>query len=163
MKLFIPDKMYSSCTKITPDELKALGIRTLLLDVDNTLSPHHAAVAAEGILEWINSLKSADIKVMIVSNSKKHRVAPFAASLGLDFESTSLKPLCKGFARALKRLGGNKKTTAIIGDQLFTDVLGARLFGIKALFVKYIELESGKSFILRRKLEKIILKNKDYN
>lgn len=162
MKLFIPEFMFFRVTDISAKFLKENNIDTLLLDADNTLSTHHSQEAAKGVPEWLDSMRKNGIKLMMVSNSKQKRVEPFANMLGLDFEYLSLKPLGKGVKRAVKRLGADKKRTALVGDQIFTDVLAAKLCGIHSVFVKYMKAEDKFSFKLRRKLEKSILKDRKY-
>lgn len=162
MSFLIPDDMFVSITAITPDYLRQNGVNTLLLDVDNTLSEHHSGVAAEGVEDWLVGVRLSGINVMIVSNSKEERIKPFADSLSLPFEALSLKPLTKGIGRAIKRMRADKNHTALIGDQIFTDVLGCRFAGIRVLFVRYIKKENGLWFRVRRFFESIILKNCEY-
>lgn len=161
MQLLLPDRIFRRITDIDTDALKADGIDTLLLDVDNTLSTHHGTVLVDGLETWLKKAESAGIKLTIVSNSKGYRVEPFAKRLGLPFVSTALKPLPFGYLKAAKKVGSKRNTTAIIGDQIFTDVLGARLCKIKPLLVRPVKEETGWSFRVRRHFEKKILKN-DY-
>ena len=146
-------------TDITPEQLKGMGVSALLLDVDNTLSTHHGTVLLDGLIDWINNMQHSGIELLILSNSKERRVKPFAEGLGLGFVSLGLKPLPFGFIRALKKLKLKKREVALAGDQIFTDVLGARLMGIKVFLLEPIKLEDGVSFKIRRKLE---LKLKKY-
>lgn len=162
MKFLLPEFMFVSVTDITAKFLKENNIDTLLLDADNTLSTHHSQTAAKGVPEWLDEMRKNGIKLMMVSNSKEKRVEPFANMLGLEFEYLSLKPLTKGVARAIKRLGADKKRTALVGDQIFTDVIATKLCGIHSIFVKYMKAEDKLSFKIRRKLEKKILKNRKY-
>ena len=162
MKLFLPEFMFFRVTDITVDFLKSNNIDTLLLDADNTLSTHHSQTAAPGVPEWLEEMRLGGIKLMMVSNSKQRRVQPFAEMLGLEFEYLSLKPLGCGIARALKRLGSDKKRTALVGDQIFTDVLATKLTGIRSIFVRFIKAEDKASFKIRRSLEKKILKDRKY-
>ena len=140
-------------TDITPEQLKAKGVSALLLDVDNTLSTHHGTVLVEGLVDWINNMQQSGIELLILSNSKKRRVDPFAKGLGLDFVALGLKPLPFGFIRALKKLKLKKRKVALAGDQIFTDVLGARLIGLKVFLLEPIKLEDGVSFKIRRYFE----------
>ena len=162
MKFLSPEFMFVSVTDITVKFLKENNINTLLLDADNTLSTHHSQTAAKGVIEWLDEMRNNNIKLMMVSNSKQKRVEPFAEKLGLEFEYLSLKPLTKGVKRAIKRLGADKKCTALVGDQIFTDVLATKLCGIHSIFVKYMKAEDKFSFKVRRKLEKKILKDRKY-
>ena len=162
MSLFVPQNMFFRITDISVDFLKSNNIDTLLLDADNTLSTHHSQEPAEGVPEWLDLMRASGIRLMMVSNSKERRVKPFAEKLGLEFEYLSLKPLTKGVRRAIKRLGSDKKCTALVGDQIFTDVLATRLAGIRPLFVKYMKAEDKLSFKIRRSLEKKLLKGRKY-
>ena len=156
--LFKPDIKLKSITDISVDILKKYNIESLLLDVDNTMSTHHGQVLTNGLIEWLREIKNAGINVSVLSNSKEKRVKPFANKIGLEYESLALKPLPFGFIRAIKHQNIKRKTTAIVGDQIFTDVLGGGLIGIKRILLTPIKLEDGFSFKIRRKLEKIIFK-----
>ncbi len=162
MSFLVPKFMFHRVTDITVDFLKEAGVENLLLDADNTLSTHHSQEPYAGVAEWLELMRQNGIGLMMVSNSNVNRVTPFAKKLGLDFEYMSLKPLSKGVGRAMKRLGAKRENTALVGDQIFTDLLAARLKGIKILFVEYIKKEEKMSFKIRRALEKKILKNKEY-
>ena len=162
MSFLVPEHRFVRATDISVDFLKNNNIDTLLLDADNTLSTHHSQEPAEGITQWLDTMRENGINLMMVSNSKERRVKPFAEKLGLEFEYLSLKPLSKGVNRAVKRLGSDKKRTALVGDQIFTDVLATRLSGIRPLFVKYMKAEDKFSFKVRRYLESKLLKNKTY-
>ena len=146
-------------TEIKPEMLKYMGVKALLLDVDNTLSTHHGTVFVEGLTEWLDSTKQNGIKLVVVSNSKKSRIEPFAERIGLPFVSLALKPLPFGYMKGRKMAKVAKDECAIVGDQLFTDVLGAKLYGIKSILVRPVKLEDGWSFKVRRYFEKKILKD----
>lgn len=150
-------------TEITPDILEKLGIRGLILDLDNTLTTHDNPVPGEGVLDWLDVMKKNNIRLMIVSNNHAPRVKPFADMLGLEFVSEGKKPLTKGFKEAIEKMGIPKKHIAAVGDQIFTDVLGAGLFGVKMLYVDPIEHEKTTFFKVKRKCEKPFLPRKYYN
>lgn len=154
MSVFKPHYIFEKTTKITPRFLKELGITNLLLDVDNTLTTHDNPDPTPGIPQWIEQMKSAGIKMVIISNNNRERVAPFAAKLGLPFTSMSCKPLPYGYIKGMKILGGNRHNTAMIGDQIFTDVMGANLSGMKCLMVLAIQAEESAGFKFKRKIEK---------
>lgn len=156
--LLKPDIKLKKVTDITPKLLESYGIKALLLDVDNTLSTHHGMVLTDGLETWLDNMKKSGIKLSLLSNSKEKRVKPFAEKIGLDYISLALKPLCFGFFRGVKFLNVKKKETAIVGDQIFTDVLGGNLSGVKTILLTPIKLESSARFRFKRKLEKIVYK-----
>ncbi len=158
MAIFKSTDIFRRITDINIDYLKVNNIDTLLLDVDNTLSTHHGTVLVDGLREWLDNMSANGINLAIVSNSKRFRIEPFARRLKLPFVSLALKPLPFGYRKARKMLSAVKKNTAIVGDQIFTDVLGANLYGIKSLLVRPVKLEDGWSFKIRRYFERKILK-----
>ena len=163
--LLKPDIKLKSITDITVELLNKFDIKALLLDVDNTMSTHHGTVLTEGLMEWIAEMQDSGIKLMVLSNSKKWRIEPFAKRIGLPFISLGCKPLPTGYLRGVKALGEKRKNVAIVGDQIFTDVLGGSVVGVKKILLTPIKLEDGWSFKVRRNLEKKIYKKyniKDY-
>lgn len=158
MPLFKPAKMFHRVTDITADYLRSIGVEGLALDADNTLSTHHSQTSLEGVPEWLEMMKNEQIKLIMVSNSKSRRVKPFAEKLGLDYLSLSCKPLPFAFLKAKRKLGLKGRQLAAVGDQLFTDMLGANLAGITPIHVTPIQAENGASFKLRRKLESVLIK-----
>lgn len=160
MKIFNATVYLRKITEITPEDLKSKGITALMLDVDNTLSTHHGTVLVDGLWEWLDTMHQNGIKLIVVSNSKFKRIKPFAEKIGLDFISLACKPLPFGYLKAIKRLGAERKDVAIVGDQLFTDIIGANMLRIKSVLVRPVKLESGWSFKVRRYLERQILKDK---
>jgi HAD superfamily phosphatase (TIGR01668 family) len=161
MPLFCPCYRFHRVENITPEFLTAHGIKGILLDVDNTLSPHNAPDPEPPVMAWLKSLADNGIEAVIVSNNSHERVKPFAGKLGLRFISRGLKPLPTGFNRAQKMMGLSRKELAVVGDQLFTDMTGGNLAGIVTLLVDPIEPEDGPFFKLKRRLEKPLLKHFD--
>lgn len=156
--MFKPNIKIHRITDITADMLIQKNIKALILDVDNTLSTHHGMELVDGLEDWIKSMHSDGIKLLILSNSREKRVKPFAEKIGLDFCSLALKPLPFGYLKAKKRLALKKREIAIVGDQIFTDVLGGNVFGITTIMTDLILSEDKISFKIRRRLEKILLK-----
>ena len=151
--LFTPTRAYRSILSVTPDVLHEMGVRAIILDIDNTCTTHDNPVPIEGLFEWLDEMRQNDIKMMIVSNNHAPRVDPFAKLLGLPYVCDGAKPLPKGYREAVRKMGVKKRDVVTIGDQLFTDILGARIFGIKSILVKPIELEKTKLFKFKRALE----------
>lgn len=154
-----PDIYLERVTMLTPKMLNTMGVKGLLLDVDNTMSTHHGTELLEGLEEWIAKMGEHGIPLIILSNSKNKRVEPFAKNIGLPFVSLGLKPLPIGFIRAAKMLKIPLKSLALCGDQVFTDYLGARITGVKIVLLKPIKPEDKLSFKIRRSLEHVLLKN----
>lgn len=159
MPLLYPTILKKRITDITAQELKKRGIRGLLLDVDNTLTRHGSQELDPAVEAWIAAMQAEGIGLTVVSNALHKRVQPFAQRIGLRFIAFSCKPLPIGFWRGVRRLGLPKSQCMAVGDQTFTDVLGAKLAGIGVIQLLPIELEKGKpTLALKRALEKKILR-----
>ena len=124
---FKPTYVFDKAGDITPEFLKKKNIKGLILDLDNTLTTHNNPEPPRSSLEWLDKMKAAGIRLMIVSNNHAPRVTPFARQLELDFVSEGKKPLTFGYTKAIEKLGLEKKNVAAVGDQIFTDVLGSNL------------------------------------
>ena len=149
-------------TDISIDILNKYGIKALILDVDNTLSTHHGQVLTDGLPEWLETMRKNGIKMTVLSNSNSKRLTPFAKKIGLDFISLGLKPLPFGYLRALKRLGTGKKETAIVGDQLFTDVVGGNFVGVTTVLLTPIKPETSLRFRCKRRVERFVMKKLNF-
>ena len=157
--MFKPHYILNSVTDITPEFLNDNSIKALLLDVDNTLSVAHAdKTLREGVPEWLSDMREAEISMMILSNAKKKRAKRFADSIGLDVVGLAAKPLPFGYLRAAKKLKVKRKNVAIVGDQVFTDIMGGRLAGVKTVLVTDITPEDKTFFKIKRYFERIMLK-----
>ena len=149
--------------------LEKLGVCGLLLDIDNTLTTHDNPVPAAGVEAWVAGMQAAGISLCLVSNNHPPRVEPFAKRLGLDFVCEGKKPLTKGYREAVQKMGLSRKEVAAVGDQIFTDVLGANLFGVPCIFVFPMEMEKTRFFRFKRRMEipflpkKIYEENKELN
>ncbi len=157
--IFRPTYVLKSVTDISVEYLKEKNIKGLILDLDNTLTTHNNPQPAEKVTDWITDMKSSGIKMMIVSNNRAERVIPFAQNLGLDFVPNGRKPLAAGFKKAQQLMAIPFSEIAIVGDQIFTDVLGANLKRVRTIYVHPIELESGFFFKIKRFLEKPFIRN----
>ena len=155
--LFLYDYAFEKVTDIPVVFFKSEQIKALVLDIDNTLTTHDNPQPADGVLQWLEDVRNAGIKMLVVSNNKPHRVKPFADMLKLEFVANGAKPLTKGINYAVKKMGAEKKYTAAFGDQIFTDVLGANFSGIRMIYVKPIEHEKTMFFKVKRFLEKPFL------
>lgn len=158
MFILFPHKLFKIITDIPYSYFKTLGIDTIILDVDNTLTTHDNPVPADGVCQWLRNMESHGLKLVILSNNSQSRVLPFAQLLHLDFVPDAHKPLTGGFRRVFKKLNTTAKQSAVIGDQLFTDILGGRLAGTHTILVRFIEPETTLFFRFKRVLEKAVMK-----
>ncbi len=156
--MFRPTVMKKRLVNLTTEELKELGVTTLLLDVDNTLSTHYSQMPLDGVVTWLEEMKQEGIGLFIVSNAKNKRVEPFAKQLGLSYFALCKKPLPFRILRAVKRLNVSKGSVMLCGDQLFTDMLSGYFAGMKTMLVEPAQPESGWTFRVRRKLEKPLIR-----
>ncbi|MCL1847768.1 MAG: YqeG family HAD IIIA-type phosphatase [Coriobacteriia bacterium] len=136
MGLFTPDDYLSTVVTINPAALFEQGFRLALLDIDNTLVPRDTHVLTEEVKAWVTQLKDCGLRPCLLSNNWHRTVFAYAEALGLPIVYKAMKPLPFAFGRACRKLGREKgEKVVVIGDQLFTDVLGARLRGYKAILV----------------------------
>ena len=159
LSLLFPKIYLKSITHITPAMLGRLKIRGLILDVDNTLTTHDNPTPDHKVLSWLEIMRSHDIGMIILSNNRPARVSAFAQLLGMDFVAKAGKPKPGGFRQAAGRLGLSKVDVAVVGDQIFTDILGGNIWGATTILVKPMELEITRFFRLKRRLERDILKS----
>ena len=134
--MLLPDCYFKSVCDITPQFLASRGVRALLLDIDNTLTRDFSAELPEPVAAWLSSLKASGISAAIISNNGEERVAPFAAECSLPFLARAGKPLRSAFKRSCELLGCTAAETAVVGDQLFTDIAFGNLSGCLTIFVE---------------------------
>ena len=149
MPIFHPTAAVTGVLEITPELLSKIGVSAVILDVDNTLSLHGSQTPYEGTVEWSRKIRDAGIAVLILSNNTKERVEPFAALYGIPFVSRGLKPLPFGYWRCAKLMEAPCGKTAVVGDQIFTDTLGANNAGVIPLLVEPIRLAGNPGRYLR--------------
>ncbi len=154
MAVFRPTALKNSIVELSPEFLSGLGVKALLLDVDNTIASYTSHRPIPGAVEWAGSMVDAGFRVVIVSNNYKKRVSAFAAEFGLGFVSFALKPLPFGYLKAKSLLKMKASECAIIGDQIFTDIVGANMCGMKSVLLTPIESEKGITFRIRRRCER---------
>ena len=160
--LFKPTFWLKSDLNIDEAFLKSNGVKALVLDLDNTLSMHGNPAAESGIPEWLDEMRELGIKMRVVSNNTTKRVAPLAAKLGLEFTANGAKPLTFGINKAIKLMGVSKAETLVVGDQIFTDIMGGNLGGIRTVLVEPFHLEKTWTFRLKRRVESLVF-NMDYS
>ena len=153
-----PKAQFDKVTDITVDFLRKNNIKAVILDVDNTLMDLDRK-PLKNVEKWVDSLKNEKIKICIASNSiKKGKISKMAKKLDLPFIYFSTKPLKRGLKKAKNIVQEKNENIAEIGDQLFTDVLGANRMKMFSILTKPISGEKTKLGALKRKIEKIYLK-----
>jgi uncharacterized protein len=152
-----PDLYLESVREIDLDALKARGVDTLLVDLDNTLLPRDSDAIPSDIVEWSERLKGDGFTVCLVSNNWHERVHTVARELGFSLVAKAVKPLPFAFLRALKLVASTRKRSAIVGDQLFTDVLGGKLLGIMTIMVLPLSASDLPHTLLLRRVERVLL------
>lgn len=159
-RFFMPDDYFKTIYDIDFLSLKANGILGLLIDVDNTLIPYDESLPSNQLIDFFKVLKNHGFKIMIISNNKVPRIQSFSALLKCPFIAKAKKPFSMSFKKAMKKLDiTDKNSVCVIGDQLMTDVFGAKMFGLKCILVDAIKRDNEKWFTrINRRFERRILK-----
>ena len=137
---FLPKRMTEKLTDITPDFLRENGIKLLMLDFDNTIVPYTTTVPTEQVEKWLMQMNCLDdIRLCIVSNSHNDRVPKFCRERDIAVITHAKKPFPKGINECLEKYGIPAKEAALVGDQIYTDTLGANGAGVMSILVKAID------------------------
>ena len=152
--LLTPEYMFEHFYEITPEFLEEIGVRALLIDIDNTLAPYEQDVPDERILDWFALLSENGIKAALISNNHADRVELFNKSLGLPAYADSGKPGGKYLIEAMAKMGVSREETAGLGDQLLTDTLAAHRLGLISIIVPPIKDKTSLFFKSKRLIEK---------
>lgn len=146
--------------EVTPAWLAGKGLEGILLDLDDTLLPAAAEHVGDDVYAWLADLLAAGVKVAILSNGERERVAEVAERAGVPALALAGKPFGWAFRRGLGLLGLPVERVAMLGDQLFTDVLGAKRVGLKAVLVTPLSRGKLPHTRLLRRLERWVLKER---
>lgn len=158
MQLY-PKLYFDKITDIAVETLEKNHIKGLILDVDNTLIDYKKDILP-GLDTWIEKIKQSGIKCIILSNSnKKEKVKMVADSLKIPYIFFATKPLKRGFKKAKSILNLEYKEIAAIGDQIFTDIIGANRLGMFSILVKPINERDLLITRIKRPIEKKIIQN----
>lgn len=133
-----PDGHATTLAAVDAERLWEAGLRGIVLDLDNTCCPYRRPELADGVAAWVSAARGRGFRIVLLSNNFSERVAAVGALLGLPVVPNALKPLPFGFWRALRLLGTPRRATVVIGDQVFTDVLGGKLLGLRTVLTEPI-------------------------
>ena len=156
MSFLFPGEYLDSTYVIDFDKLYKEGYRAVIFDVDNTLVPH-GAPADERAISLFAHLKELGYSCMLLSNNKEPRVKMFNDAVHVNYIYKANKPSPKNYRKAMEIMGSITENTLFVGDQIFTDVMGANITGIRTILVKPIHPKEEIQIVLKRKLEKIVL------
>lgn len=155
-KSLYPDKYVKSTYEINFEQLYEQGFRGILFDIDNTLVPHGAPADARAI-KLFQKLHTMGFKTCLISNNKEPRVKSFCEQVDSLYIYKAGKPLPKGYLEGIRRMGTKTENTLFVGDQIFTDVLGAKRANLYTIMVSPIHPKEEIQIVLKRYLEKIVL------
>lgn len=158
MALLFPTLLRSDLCAVTAADLERLGAKGLILDIDNTLTLHGSQTVPPPVRGWLEQRRAEGMRMTVISNNDAARVAPFAGAIGLPYSAKGNKPLPGGFKRAAAQMTLSPGDCVVIGDQIFTDILGANLAGMRSVLLMPLAPEEHEPFIaFKRKLEKPLL------
>lgn len=156
LERFYPERMENSVYRIDFEALYREGYRAVIFDIDNTLVPHGAPATKEAV-RFFNKLRKTGFQTCLLSNNKKARIEPFAEAVGSPYIENAHKPSVRNYRKACSMMGVSEDQAVFVGDQLFTDVYGAKKAGIYHILVKPIHPKEEIQIVLKRRLEKIVL------
>lgn len=135
---FLPSMITDAITDITPELLHSQGIQLLMMDFDNTIVPYTTSVPTDAVLAWFADMRSSGIELCVVSNSRNNRVKVFCEQYGLACITRAKKPSPKGIRACMAQYHKEPSQCALVGDQIYTDTLGANRAGVRGILVKAI-------------------------
>ena len=153
-----PDSYYPSIYKIDYQTLKKENIDTLLFDIDNTITKVDDLNIPKETTDLMENLKNQGFKILLFSNNHSQRANPVAQKLNLPLLADAGKPAKEAYDKALNMLNSNKGNTVAIGDQLLSDIVGAKKYGIKAILVDQLSKENNMQTGMAQKLQKYMVK-----
>ena len=135
---FLPRHIYPALTAIDLQALHDAGVRLLMLDFDNTIVPYTTNDPTEEMRQWLNGAGESALQICVVSNSKRGRVVEFCRACGIDCITHAKKPFSRGIRECLRKYDTEPSAAALVGDQIYTDVLGANFAGVRSILIPAI-------------------------
>lgn len=153
-----PDLYVANLLDIPLEELCERGIKGLIIDLDNTITEWNSSELKQEIVVWFKNLNLYKLKACIASNNSKSRVEKIGRELGIPAIHKAGKPRRRAFRQAMEVMGTDPLTTAVVGDQIFTDVLGGNRLGLFTILVKPLNRREFIGTRLMRQLERVVIK-----
>lgn len=135
----LPEMVTDRITDLSPQFLREQGIRLLMMDFDNTLVPYTTDAPTAAVTDWLKAMAQDGFPVCVVSNSRSRRVPAFCEKYGIDCITHAKKPFSRGIRQCLERYGLTARECALVGDQIYTDTLGANCAGVRSILVRAID------------------------
>jgi HAD superfamily phosphatase (TIGR01668 family) len=158
LSFIAPHHRIGSVCELSLDRLRELGLDALLLDVDSTLKRYSQEHFEPGVLEWLDEIRQGGIALCLLSNGMGSRIGRVAEQLQLPFVAKACKPLPRGCHKAMRMIGASPGRTAMVGDQLFADIIAGRLAGLTSILVRPIHPEEEHWFTrMKRPAEQLLL------
>ncbi len=157
-KLLMPHLQIESVLKIHAEMLRALGVEGLLVDLDCTLKDYYSNEFSAQVVAWVEEMKREQVGFCILTNGRSGRVTPLANRLNVACVPWATKPLRRGIRAGISKLGLDRTRVAMVGDQLFADVLAGRLAGVFTILVKPTTTHEPWITRLKRPLERLVLR-----
>ena len=156
LEKYYPNGYADSVFAIDYEKLYEIGYRGIIFDIDNTLV-HHGDDSTDEVDELFRRIHSTGLKTILLTNNDEERVRRFIRNIDTPFICDADKPNIKGYLKAVSELGIKRSEAVVIGDQIFTDIIGAKNSGIAGVLVRFIKLPEEKWIGKRRYIEKLIL------
>lgn len=157
LRLLVPDAVCQSLFTVDLDDLQARGIRGLIIDLDNTLIAYGDRTVTDEARRWVEDARRRGFKICLTSNARSRRVRFFAESLQIPGIANAAKPIRRAFRRAMRIMGTRPEQTAVIGDQVFTDVLGGNRMNVYTVLVNPLSTRELGATRMMRRLERKVL------
>lgn len=159
LELFRPRLVAPSLASLDPLHLFERGIRGVVIDLDNTLVPYGGAAPTEEAARWVSAARAAGLRLALVTNNWTRRTRALAASLALPVAAGRMKPSTSGLRRALVMMATTPATTALVGDQLLTDILAGNRLGLYTILVRPIgSREFPTTRLINRTIERVLVR-----
>ena len=164
---FIPDNYFPSVVRIKPEFFAENNIKCLICDIDNTLATYEEELPRADVKDWLDTVEASGVRIALISNNREKRVYMFNSVLGYLYKSNAAKPFTRELKKLMKQTGISKEQTALLGDQIFTDVFCAKKAGVRAIMVRSIDTTKKpflrfKKYFERYFMDQYYRKNKIY-
>lgn len=159
LSLLRPRVMLASIYDIDLQRLSASGIRGMILDLDNTIAPWHSEKPASSLVQWLRRVQRLGLRSVILSNNRPARVRRFARQAGIPFVADARKPTARKFRVAMQMIATEPQETAVVGDQMFTDILGGNRLGLYTILVQPMATEEFVGTKALRHVERAVLRH----